>query len=329
MDRLTSMQVFVRVVDAGSFARVAHALTMSRAMVTTHVASLEKHLGARLLNRTTRKLSLTDDGAAFYERCRRVLSEVQEMESAISLSQTKPQGRLRITMPTVLGRVDVIPALPAFLARYPDLQVEISLNDRFVDLVEEGMDVALRVGHLGDSTLVAKRIATSRVVTCAAPDYLKQFGVPQTPQDLVKHNCVLLSPGIGGRLLREWDFAHDGRSVTVEVSGNLVVNDVGALIFAGVSGLGVVRVPNLGSLPAIAAGLLQPLLADWTVPDGAPMSVVYPQNRHLSAKVRAFVDFVTELYQEGNPRPTPSTLNVVESMQAFAQDKHGGKSKKR
>lgn len=295
MDRLQSMEVFRWVVELGSFSRAADRLDLSKATVTAHVAALEKRLGIKLLNRTTRKLALTDDGAAYLDHARRVLSDVEETESMLAAGRTAPRGVLRVDLPTAIGRQFVVPALPRFAAQYPELRVVAILEDRRVDLLEEGIDAAVRVGPLADSTLIARRVYEASWVCCASPDYLALHGTPQRPADLAAHQCLgLYSVTLGAAL--EWAFEKGGERVAFRPEGALAVSNAEALLDAAVAGAGVGMLFDVTAGRWIASGALRPILADWQRRDRHPISVVYPQSRHLSAKVRAFSDFVAGLF---------------------------------
>lgn len=294
VDRLQAMQVFVQVVDAGSFTRAADVLRLPKASVTILVQGLEAHLRTKLLNRTTRRVSVTADGAAYYERCVRILAEVEETESALSRTSTAPRGRLRVDVPASFGRRLLVPALGDFLERYPEIRLEVGCTDRPVDLLEEGVDCVVRGGEQADSSLVARRVATIPFVTCATPAYLARYGVPSHPNDLERHRCIRFFLPKTGRIV-EWEFTRDGRRITPALEGWLALNDGEAYAAAGIAGLGVMHVPHFLIDEALAGGRLTPLLEDWdTAP--LPVFVMYPQNRHLSAKVRAFVDWVAELF---------------------------------
>jgi LysR family transcriptional regulator for bpeEF and oprC len=295
MDRLQSMEVFRWVVELGSFSRAADRLDLSKATVTAHIAGLENRLGIKLLNRTTRRLALTDDGAAYLDHVRRVLADVEETETMLTAGRTTPRGVLHVSLLPALGRQFVIPALPRFSAQYPGLRVFATLDDRRVDLVAEGVDLALRAGSLEDSTLVARRVYDDRFVAVASPDYLALHGVPQTPDDLAEHQCLGLWSATRGGVI-EWTFEREGRRTTVVPSGRFSVNDAEALIDAAVAGAGIVMMIDLLTRRWIASGALQPVLADSLPRDTVPISVVYPQSRHLSAKVRVFADFVAGLF---------------------------------
>jgi LysR family transcriptional regulator for bpeEF and oprC len=302
MDRLQSMEVFRWVVDLGSFTRAADRLDLSRAAVTAHVAALENRLGVRLLTRTTRKLALTDDGAAYLDHVRRVLADVEETEAVLAAGKTLPRGVLRVDLPVAIGRQFIVPALPRFAAQYPQLKVIVILEDRRVDLIEAGIDAAVRVGPLEDSSLVARRVYEANWVACAAPDYLALHGTPQTPADLERHNCLGLYAVSLGQVL-DWVFEKDGERVSFTPGGNLSIGNVEALLDAAVSGAGIVRVFDMSASRWIASGALRPILQDWQGGGRYPISVVYPQNRHLSAKVRAFADFVAGLFPRARRPP--------------------------
>jgi LysR family transcriptional regulator for bpeEF and oprC len=295
MDRLQSMDVFRWVVDLGSFSRAADRLDMSRAAVTAHVAALENRLGLRLLNRTTRKLALTDDGAAYLDHVRRVLADVEETEGVLTAGRTLPRGVLRIDLPVAIGRQFVVPALPRFAAQYPDLKVVAILDDRRTDLIETGTDAAVRMGPLEDSSLVARRVYEAGFVVCASPDYLALQGMPETPADLERHNCLGLYAVSRGQVL-DWAFEKGGERVSFTPGGALSISNAEALLDAAVAGAGIVMLLDMMASRWIASGALRPLLQDWQRGDRYPISVVYPQNRHLSAKVRVFSDFVAGLF---------------------------------
>ena len=295
MDRLMALQAFARVVELGGFTKAADSLQMAKTTVSDLVQSLEKHLGVRLLQRTTRRVTVTSDGAAFYERCVRVLADLEEAESSIMQSRVSPKGKLRVDMPGALARIFIIPQLPAFLARNPDLRLELGMGLRTVHLLEEGIDCVVRVGMQPDSSLVARRIGTMTSVCCASPAYLQQHGVPRRPEDLSAHRCVTYLSNRTGRDI-EWEFARGAEKVQLAVDGVLAVNDHDAYVVAALMSLGIVKVANYVVRPYLESGRLTQVLPDWTAQQ-SPISVMYPQSRHLSAKVRIFVDWVSELIQ--------------------------------
>lgn len=255
MENLTDIAVFVRIVDSGSFTRAAQQIGLSRAVASKYVARLEQRLGARLLNRTTRRLSLTEAGAALYARSREALREIEEAELEITRLQEEPRGTLRVNAPMSFGILHLAPALPEFLARHPGLMVDLRLDDRIVDLVEEGFDLAIRIADLQDSTLVARRLAPCRQVMCASPDYLKRRGVPRTPEELTDHNCIVYTYGRSPNIWRLR--GPDGSEAAVPVAGNLRVNNGMVECEAALRGLGVIITPTFYIGDLIGAGRLQ------------------------------------------------------------------------
>ena len=288
MDRLGLMTVFARVVDAGSLSGAARALGRSLPAVSRAIAQLEHALGARLLNRTTRKLSPTEAGTQYYEHCKRILLEVDEAEAVVSARQVAPSGALTVNAPVIFGRMHVAPLVGKFLTRYPMIAVNLILTDRFVDLIEEGTDLALRVGNLPDSSLVATPLGTIRQVLCAAPAYLARRGTPRSPADLRQHNCLqfsVLARGSG------WTFRERNSEKTVRVLGNYASNNGDAVIAAAVSGLGIARVLSYQIQPHVARGEVVPLL-EAHEPAPLALQAVYSSHRLLPARVRAFLDFL-------------------------------------
>jgi DNA-binding transcriptional LysR family regulator len=289
MDALGQIAVFVRVVEAGSFTAAAHRLNLSKSVVSRHVTRLEDRLGARLLNRTTRRLSLTEVGRSFYERSRRGLSEVEEALLEVARLEESPRGTLRINAPVSFGILHVAPALPEFLEQYPQLSVSMELDDRKVDLIDEGFDLAIRISDLPDSSLVARRLAPCRHVICAAPEYLERRGRPRRPDDLGDHNVITYPYQASAK---DWHFiAPDGSSVAIAVTGSLEVNNSLALRAALLGGAGITRTPTFVVGADLSAGALVPLLTEYRTLE-VSIYAVYPQRRHLSPKVRAFVDFI-------------------------------------
>lgn len=296
MDKLQAMEVFVQVVDAGGFTRAAENMQLPKATVSTLVSNLEATLSIKLLNRTTRHVSVTADGAAYYERCLSILADVREAEDSLSKTRASPSGRLRVDVPTGLGRNLIIPALPAFFERYPDIQLEIGCGDRLVDLIEEGIDCTVRGGELADSTLIARRIGMLYLVTCAAPSYLARHGRPQHPNELLQHRCVNYFSAKTGKIY-DWDFAKSGERIKLRVPGTIALNDSDAYLAANLAGMGIAQTALAAVRPYLESGDLELVLDDWCV-DPVPLHVVYPQNRHLSAKVRVFVEWIAELFAD-------------------------------
>lgn len=293
MDKLRAMQVFVRVVDAGSFTRAAQQLDLPKASVSQHVAQLEAHLRARLLQRTTRRLSLTADGRAYYERARALLDDVAELEAGIASAHGAPRGRLRVDVPAAYGRHALVPALPDFFARYPDITLELGSSDRPVDLLREGVDCVIRGGDVHDESLVGRRLDTFAVATCAAPAYLRRHGVPKHPTELRRHQLVGYFSAKTGRVFA-MDFARGRARVEIDGPFRLALNDADSHLAAGLAGLGVLQVVRSRWVDEqLRARALKPILADWT-PEPLVQHVLYPSRRHLSARVRVFVDWVVE-----------------------------------
>ena len=289
------MRVFARVVEQGSFVRAAEDLDIAKPTATIAMAQLEKRLGVRLLNRTTRRLSLTDEGRAFYEGCVRILDDLAETEDALSTARSSPRGRLRASVPNALIHQALFPALPRFLARYPDLSVELVVTDRAVNLVEEGIDCAVRgVSIPDDSTLIARHIANVYRLTCASPRYLKTNGTPHSISDLAHHNCIrFVSPSTGRTT--DWSFDNGSEKLTFAPRGNLAVTAMEGAVAAAAAGVGIAQVSDVLAMPELRSRALQPLLVEW-VAQGPSLTVVYPSSRYLTAKVRAFTDFVAEVF---------------------------------
>ena len=296
MNKLLAMEVFVQVVDAGGFTRAADLMQLPKASVSTMVAALEKSLSVKLLHRTTRNVSVTSDGAAYYERCLQILSDVREAEESLSTNRASPRGRLRVDCSTAIAADIIIPALPDFFARYPDIALELGCGDRPVDLVEEGVDCAIRGGTLPDSSLVARRIGVLQFITCAAPGYLATRSAPQHPNDLASHRCINFFSSKTGKIF-EWDFVRGDETIVTGTPSNLAVNDSVAYLRAGLAGLGILQAPGYAVERHLASGALVALMPDW-VTSPLPVNVVYPQNRHLSAKVRVFVEWVADLFAD-------------------------------
>ncbi|HEU4375097.1 MAG TPA: LysR family transcriptional regulator [Telluria sp.] len=294
MNKLLAMEVFVQVVDAGGFTRAADHLQLPKATVSTMVQALEKTLSVKLLHRTTRQVSVTSDGAAYYERCLRILSDVREAEESLSRNRANPSGRLRVDVATGVANDVIIPALPEFFARYPDISLELGCGDRPVDLIEEGVDCAIRGGALPDSGLIARRIGVLHFITCASPAYLATHGRPLHPNDLRQHRCVNYFASKTGKIY-DWEFLRGDEQIEIALPSSLAVNDSTAYISAGLAGLGVMQMASYTVDPHIESGALELLLEDWTSTP-LPINVVYPQNRHLSAKVRVFVEWVADLF---------------------------------
>jgi DNA-binding transcriptional LysR family regulator len=288
MDRITSLSVFAKVVEVSSFAAAARHFGLSPAMVSKHVVSLEERLGARLLNRTTRQVNPTEVGRQFYERTMRILADLDEAEQAASALQSTPRGLLRLNGPLSFGVRQLAPAILDYLAACTEAEIDLTLTDRIVDLVEEGFDLAIRIARLADSSLIARRIAPCRIVACAAPAYLKRHGAPRRPADLTAHNCLGYSYAA---LQNEWRFTGPDGVEAVRVSGRLNANNGDILRLAALRAEGIVVQPTFLIGDDLASGNLVPILPGFA-PDELVIQAVYPHRRHLSVKVRSFIDFL-------------------------------------
>lgn len=290
---LHGIDVFVRVVDAGGFSAAAEALGKSKSFVSKEVTRLEDRLGTRLLNRTTRSLSLTDVGRFYYEKCRQIVFDADEAARTITECDAKPRGVLRFSAPVSFGLGYLAGALPEFLEANPDVTLDVEFNDRIVDVIAEGFDVVIRAGQLKDSSLVARQITMSRGVTVASPAYWRKFGKPQHPSELADHSCIsyalIPNPGL-------WEYRDkDGERIAVSVDVRVQCNSAELETALAVSGLGVTRLPEFACTKELTQGLLEPVLEDFT---GMPIGIyaVYPHRRHLSPKVRGFIDFLIEKF---------------------------------
>jgi LysR family transcriptional regulator for bpeEF and oprC len=293
VDQLVCMRSFVRVADLHSFTRAADALGVSRAVVSTHVAELEKHLRCQLFHRTTRRVGLTSDGAEYLTRCQRILAELEAADEALRGTRTLVQGRLRVDVPVVFGRALLLPALPKFTARYPDLQLEVQFNDRVIDLIAEEVDLVVRVGAVREPHLVARRVVTTRLLTCAAPEYLRAHGGVATPEELRRHKLVG-HLAAGSRRAHKWLFQRGTARKQLSLPFNVAFNSVEAQVMAAIRGAGVVQTMDLVVAEALATGRLEVVLREWSAP-GAPISVVCRSALRDSPKIRVFADFATEL----------------------------------
>ncbi len=284
------MLTFVRIVEAGSLSAAARAMDRSLPAVCRSLAQLEERLGARLLNRTTRRIGLTDAGARFYERCRRIAAELEEAEAGVTAQRLEPQGALAITAPLLFGRMHVAPAVTTLLARNPKVTASLVLSDHFVNLVEEGVDVAVRIGALADSTLVARRLGAIPRIVCVAPDYLVRRGTPGAPPELARHDCIRFTDLVPGR---EWPFVVNGAERRVKVSGPLATNNGDVAIAAAEGGLGFIMVLGYQVEAQLARGTLVRVLREFEPPP-SPVQAVYPSGRLVPAKLRAFLEVLTE-----------------------------------
>ncbi|BDC44341.1 LysR family transcriptional regulator [Paraburkholderia terrae] len=321
MDRIQAMEVFTRVVDANSFTRAAEQMGMPRATVTTTIQNLEAVLGVRLMNRTTRRLSLTPEGAAYYEHSIRIITDIAETDASFQAGNRKPSGALRVHMPSSLGRYLVIPALRGFHERYPDISLDLGLSDRPVDPVEEGIDCMVRAGPLEDSSMVARRVGTLKRVTCASPDYLQRYGSPQSIDDLAMHQAVNFRVAHNTRPM-PWIVLVDGKPTEVRMNGVVTVNDSEAYVKCGLEGFGLIQPMLFMVAQKLRDGSLLEVLPDFK-PKPKPVSIVYPNNRHLSAKVRVFADWIAELFESTPALADGDTRRVVVPKRETQQADHG------
>jgi len=298
VDQLAALATFVRVVDAGSLSGAARSLPSSLTSVSRQISTLEQRFGTQLLLRTTRQLALTDDGRILYERAKSILGELKEVEATLSRGRHEPSGRIRVSAPTLIGRLLIAPLLAEFLRRHPSLIVELLLVDRNVDMVEEDIHLSLRVGHLPDSQLVARKLADLRMIVCASPSYLERRGVPRLPADLGRHDCLVFSdtPGVA-----EWRFREGAKAERrIRIAGRLWVNSLDALVSAAKQGAGIVRVPSWQVEAEIAAGRLQRILVDYEPPP-TPLHLLFQPSRLASPKARVFVDYLLERWRTADP----------------------------
>ncbi|WP_423381030.1 LysR substrate-binding domain-containing protein [Burkholderia sp. LMG 32019] len=294
MDHLQAMRIFARVAHLGSFTKAAEQLQLPRPTVSNAVQYLEKHLKVRLLQRTTRRVALTTEGATYYERCMRLLADLDDAETLFEDAGTTPRGAIRVDLPERFAVNQMIPALPDFHARYPDLRVVIGTTDRFVDLVADGIDCAVRIGAMSDTSLVARRIGELAQVNCAAPAYLERYGTPRSPDELPDHVAVGYVSSRTGREL-DWEYADmdSGELHAIKMRSVVSVNSSQAYLACCLAGLGLIQVPREGLAPLLADGSLIEVLPEWNA-EPLPVSVVFPTGRHLAPRVRIFVDWLAE-----------------------------------
>ena len=306
MDKFQAMEVFVRVVETGSFTRAADSLRLPKATTSTLIQRLEAALGVKLLNRSTRRISVTPDGEAYYRRCIDILSLVRETEESLAHHHSTPSGRLRVEVPTLMSRSVIVPALPSFFVRYPGIELELGCSERRSDMIEEGIDCAVWVGELEDSSLIARGVGQLYFATCAAPSYLAAHGAPDHPDQLAAHRCINHFSPRSGKIF-DWVFAKDGARIQMSLGGHIALDDENSYVAAAEAGLGVAQIPAFVVKEAMERGTLELVLGDW-LPEPVPLNVVYPQNRHLSNKIRVFVDWIAALFAEHDGILLRSTL---------------------
>ncbi len=288
MDLFTSMNVFTHVVEAHGFTAASTRLGLSRAAVSKHIAQLEAHLGGQLLQRTTRRVSLTAIGQAYYTRCKAILEDVADAESLVGGLSSEPRGSLRLNVPMTFGLRQIAPRLGRFTALYPHLQIDLSFSDRLVDVVEEGYDLVIRIARLKDSNLIARRLAPARLVVCASPDYLEHHGRPLTAEELSRHRCLRYSYASNSN---EWRISKDGREQRIRIRGPLLLNNGDAICSAAEHGAGIAMLPTFIVGDSIRAGRLVRILAEYECPS-VGIHAVYASSRYLTAKVRTLIDFL-------------------------------------
>ncbi|MGV7210576.1 LysR family transcriptional regulator [Oxalobacteraceae bacterium A2-2] len=293
MDRFNAMRIFTRIVELGSFSKAAEDMQIPAATATYTIKQLEAHLGVRLLQRTTRHVSTTLDGQAYYQRCVRILADVEETEAGFGNSGVAPRGKLRVDLQGTIAMHFVLPRLSEFFARYPDMELDIGMGDRLVDLVRDGVDCVLRSGELRDSSMVARRVALLEQVTCASAVYLERHGVPETLEDLRRHQAVNFFSQSSGKMF-PFDFLVDGELHSINLPGKVSVNSAEAYMACCEQHMGLVQMPRYHALRQLADGSLREVLAQWR-PAPMPVSVLYPQQRQLSPRVRAFVDWLSDV----------------------------------
>lgn len=299
MHNLNAITVFVRVAETRSFTLAARRVGISPSAASKSVSRLESELGVRLVNRTTRTVSLTDDGASFFARCHQILADIEEAQNVLTRAHTVPRGKLRVQIPVGFGRRVIVPALADFIVRYPEMVVDIELSDRAIDLAEEGIDAVVRIGKLPDSSLIARKLCETYFVTCAAPEYLRRYGEPKTPDDLDKHRCLKYVSSQSGHVTN-WRFMHDGKEILKAINGILNMNSAESILDVALAGAGIVTLSNFVVAEAIEAGKLKLILRDYIARESI-ISIVYLPSRHLSPRIRAFVDFLSELVRADGP----------------------------
>jgi LysR family transcriptional regulator for bpeEF and oprC len=308
MNKLLAMQLFARVVETGGLTRAADSLRLPKASATALLQKLEAELGVRLLNRTTRRMSVTAEGLGYYERCVEILAKVSEAEESLGQGEGKALGRLRVDAPTLMARSVIVPALPSFFARYPRIELELGSSERRADLVEEGIDCAVWSGELEDSSVVARRVGLLYLATCAAPSYLREHGEPTHPRDLVQHRCINHFSRRTAKIV-DWVFAKDGERTQTALRGFVALDDENSYLAAAEAGLGIAQIPAFVLKEAMERGTLDVVLGEW-LPEPFPLYVVYPQHRQLSSKVRVFVDWIAGLFSEHDGIQLRSRLRV-------------------
>lgn len=298
LNRIGDIAAFVAAVKTGSFTAAAASLGLTRSAVGKSVVRLEARFGVRLLNRTTRQLSLTDEGQIMYERCRQIMEDLEDVDATMAMRRNKPTGTLRLTAPLSFGQRHILPVLDVYLKQWPALRADIAFTDRMVDLVDEGFDIAIRIGEpKDDSGILTRTIGTQRFLTCASPDYLARRGTPQTPQALHEHDIITLR---SADRPRAWHFDTSAGPYVFDTQGRLTIDSSEAMRAAALAGFGIVQLPTYITGDALHSGDLVPVLEEFTpIPD--PIRIIYPSKRHLSPRIRAFIDLLVETWKDGLP----------------------------
>ncbi|MEH3992701.1 LysR family transcriptional regulator [Klebsiella pneumoniae] len=301
MDRFDAMRAFARLVEAGSFTKAAQTLHMSKTTVTQLIQQLESRLRVRLLHRTTRKLGVTPDGAVYYERVIRLLADMEDAENSLSSAAMTPRGRLRVDVPSPLARLILVPALPAFHARYPDIQIDMGVSDRVVDLIGDNVDCVLRGGQITDQSLIARHVGDLQIGVYVAPSYVERLGAPAHPRELQNTDHCIVG-FLSSRTSKIDPLVLCSENERIEITGNyvLAVDDGNAYLEAGLVGLGVIALPNYMVAALQAVGALIPLFTQWRI-SPMPLYLAFPPNRHVNAKLRVFIDWIVELMQQHVP----------------------------
>jgi len=297
MDPSSEMSVFVEVVRQGGFSAAARTLNRTPSAVSKQISRLEDRLGVRLLNRTTRQLNVTEEGEAYFDRAAVILADIMETEAMVSNHGAAPRGVLRVTCTNTFGRQKIVPILPEFLALYPALRLQLSLSDTVVDLVRDGFDVAIRMGEMNDSALMIRRLALDRRLVCAAPSYIDKHGLPDHPEQLADHSCLIMRNAVA---MNDWAFLYDGAIRKVHVDGRFESNSGVAIHAAALAGLGIAQIGSSIVAPDLESGALVSCLDDFVVAE-RPIYAVYPHKRHLSQKTRAFIDFIVDHFASTPP----------------------------
>lgn len=298
LNRIGDIAAFVAAVKTGSFTAAATSLGLTRSAIGKSVVRLEARFGVRLLNRTTRQLSLTDEGRIMYERCRQIIEDLEDVDATMAMRRNKPTGTLRLTAPLSFGQRHILPLLDIYLKQWPELRADIAFTDRFVDLVDEGFDIAVRIGEpKDDSAILTRTIGTQRFLTCASPDYLARRGTPQTPQALHEHDIITLRSTDRPRV---WHFDTPNGAYVFDAQGRLSIDSSEAMRAAALAGFGIVQLPTYITGDALRSGDLVPILEPF-VPATDPIRIIYPSKRHLSPRIRAFIDLLVESWKDGQP----------------------------